>query len=124
MICVALLELLGFQDWYKIGRGGGWGVECNEKLMYAKEAKIYTQKCEENFSCMVLALSPADIREYLWQCSFVIGNLRAEMSERQLWIVIFSPGIQNMSHALAVYHSVHHFPFPVIAMPHDTKYNV
>jgi hypothetical protein len=52
--------------------------------MYAKEAKMYTQKCEENYSCMVLALSPADIREQLCRCTFVMGTLRAEMSERQL----------------------------------------
>ena len=57
---------------------------CHEKLMYVKEAKMYTQKCEDNSSCMVLALSPADIRECLCWCSFVIGTLRAEMSERQL----------------------------------------
>jgi hypothetical protein len=52
--------------------------------MYAKEAKMYTQKCEVNVSCMVLALSPANIREYLCRCTFVISTLRAEMSERQL----------------------------------------
>jgi hypothetical protein len=52
--------------------------------MCAKEAKMYTQKCEENSSCMVVALSPADIREHLCRCAFVIGTLRAEMSERHL----------------------------------------
>jgi hypothetical protein len=82
MICIALLNFWAFKVDIKFFLGGGGG--CNEKLMYAKEAKIYTQKCEENFSCTVLALSPADIREYLCRCTFVIGTLRVEMSERQL----------------------------------------
>jgi len=76
-------------------RGGGGGEVQWEINVCQRSENVYSEVWGKLFMYGSSTIT-ADIREYLCRCTFVRGTLRAEMSERQLWIVIFSPGIQNV----------------------------